>query len=230
MLLYIARVYEHIIPNKEVHKEHLLKVVRPFPVVFYTGRDRGKSAMEQDRVTLCLSDAFKGEPNPFGNLELEVLVLNITPGHNEELLQRSPLLRGYMDFITHLREQEQTMPRMEAIVSTVDWCIAHDILANFFRQHRMEVSNMILNELSNADAIEAAKEETWEKASKAAWQEASKVVSEATWQVAQQHWEAAQQRILALVQQGLSGAQLEQAIKNEHPGLVPQSTQTASST
>jgi hypothetical protein len=126
MLLYIARVYEHIIPNKEVHKEHLLKVVRPFPVVFYTGRDRGKSAMEQDRVTLCLSDAFKCEANPFGSLELEVLVLNITPGHNDDLLRRSPLLRGYMDFITHLREQEQTMPRMEAIVSTVDWCIAHE--------------------------------------------------------------------------------------------------------
>jgi hypothetical protein len=72
-----------------------------------------------------------------------------------------------MDFITHLQEQEQTLPRMEAIVAAVDWCIAHEILADFFRRHRKEVSNMILNELTNADAIEAAKEETWEEASKA---------------------------------------------------------------
>jgi hypothetical protein len=80
---------------------------------------------------------------------------------------------------------------------------------------------MILNELSNADAIEAAKEETWEKASKAAWQEASKVVSEAT-------WEAAQQQILALVQQGLSGAQLEQAIQRERLRVLPQTIRTES--
>jgi hypothetical protein len=56
--------------------------------------------MEQDRETLRLSAAFKGEPNPFGSLELEVLVLNITPGHNAALLRRAPRLRGYMDFIT----------------------------------------------------------------------------------------------------------------------------------
>jgi hypothetical protein len=211
ILLYIARGYERLIPNREVHKDKLLKIPRPCPVVLYTGRDQGKSAMKQDSETLRLSDAFKGEPNPLGSLELEVLVLNIMPGYNEDLLRRSPLLHGYMDFITHLREQEQTLPRMEAIVSTVDWCIAHDILADFFRLHRQEVSNMILNELDNADAIEAAKEETWEKASKATW-------------------EAAQQQILALVKQGLSGAQLEQAIQRERLRVLPQTIQTASST
>ena len=45
------------------------------------------------------------------------------------------------------------MPRMEAVVGAVDWCIARDILADFFREHQKEVSNMILNELTNADAI-----------------------------------------------------------------------------
>ena len=135
ILLYIAHVYEHIIPNKEVHKDTLLKVPRPRPVVLYTGRDSARNAMEDDRVILRLSDAFKGEPSPFGSLELEVPVLNITPGHNEELLRRSPRLRGYMDFITWVREQERTMPRMEAVVAALDWCIARDILADFFREH-----------------------------------------------------------------------------------------------
>jgi hypothetical protein len=102
-----------------------------------------------------------------------------------------------MDFITQLREHEKTLPRMEAIVTTVDWCIAHDILANFFRQHRKEVSNMILNELDNADAIEAAKEETWEKARK-----------------------EERQQVLDLIAQGLTVEQLKQALQHEYPRMV----------
>jgi hypothetical protein len=43
----------------------------------------------------------------------------------------------------------------EAVVSAVDCCIEQNILVDFFREHRKEVSNMILNELTNTDAIEA---------------------------------------------------------------------------
>ena len=204
ILLYITRGYERLIPNKETHKDKLLKIPRPCPVVLYTGRDRGKNAMEHDRVTLRLSDAFKGDPGPFGSLELEAPVLNITPGYNDDLLRRSPRLRGYMDFITHLREQERTMPRMEAVVAALDWCIARDILADFFREHRREVSNMILNELTNADAIEAVREETREET----WEEAWKEAREAT-------WKEAQLQVFALVDQGLTSEQLKQAFQRE---------------
>jgi hypothetical protein len=205
VLLYIAHVYERLIPNKEVHKDKLLKIPRPCPVVLYTGRDSGKSAMESDCVILRLSDAFKGEPNPLGSLELEVLVLNITPGHNEELLRRAPRLRGYMDFITRLREQERTMPRMAAVLAALDWCVAHEILADFFREHRREVSNMILNELTNADAIEAVREETREET----WEEASELT-----------WQKARQQLLDLINQGLTVEQLKQALQREDPRVV----------
>ena len=217
ILLYITHVYERLIPNKEVHKDKLLKIPRPRPVVLYTGRDSRTKGLEQDRVTLRLSDAFKGEANPFGSLELEVPVFDLTPGHNEDLMQRSPRLRGYMAFITRLREQERTMPRMEAVVTALDWCIAHDILADFFREHRKEVSNMILNELTNADAIEAAKEETWE--------EAREVVREATWKEAS---EATQQQVLDLINQGLTSEQLKQVIERERLRMVPQTAKTES--
>jgi hypothetical protein len=214
VLLYIARMYERLIPNKEVHKDKLLKIPRPRPVVLYTGRDRTKSAMTQDRVTLRLSDAFKGEPSPFGSLELEVLVLNLTPGHNEDLLQRSPRLYGYMAFITQLRQHEQAMSRLEAVVTTVDWCIAHDLLTDFFREHRKEVSNMILNELTNADAIEAA------------WEEASEVTREVTREAT---WEETQQQVFALIDQGLTGEQFKQAFQRERLRLVSQTVKTESS-
>jgi hypothetical protein len=233
ILLYIARGYERLIPNREVHKDKPLKIPRPCPVVLYTGRDSARNAMEQDRVTLCLSDAFKGEPNPFGSLELEVLVLNITPGHNEELLRRAPRLRGYMDFITRLREQERTMPRVEAVLAALDWCVSREILADFFREHRTEVSNMILNELTNADAIEAVREETreatWEEASKAIWEEArqhweeaSKVVREETSKVVREETSKAvreeeRRQMFELIDQGLTGEQLKQALLREVP-------------
>jgi hypothetical protein len=202
ILLYIAHVYERLIPNKDVHKDTLLKIPRPCPVVLYTGRDGARNAVKQDRVTLRLSDAFKGESNPFGLLELEVLVLNITPGHNEDLLCRSPLLRGYMDFITRLRENERTMPRMEAVIAALDGCVAHDVLADFFREHRREVSNMILNELTNADAIQAVKEETWEEA---------------------------RQQMLDLIDQGLTGEQLKHALQRERLWVVPHTAKAESS-
>jgi hypothetical protein len=77
---------------------------------------------------------------------------------------------------------------------------------------------MILNELTNEDAIEAAKEEAWEEASKAIWQKA------------QQHWEEERrQQMIALIDQGLSGEQLKQALLQEPSCVVSQATKTRSS-
>jgi hypothetical protein len=218
ILLYNAHVYERMIPNKEVHKDTLLMIPRSQPVMLFTGRDSGKGAMKTSRAILRLSDAFKGEPGLAGSLELEVLVLNITPGHNKRILARSPLLSGYMAFITRLRGNEKTMPRLQAVLEAVDWCIAQDILADFFRAHRKEVSNMILNELTNEDAIEAAREETREETWEEAWEEASEETSEAN-----------TKQVLSLIDKGLTIEQLKQALQRDRLRVVPQATRTKSS-
>jgi hypothetical protein len=77
---------------------------------------------------------------------------------------------------------------------------------------------MILNELTNADALEAVREETWEEASMVTWDKAS----EAT-------WEEARQQMLDLIDQGLTGDQLKQALQRERLRVVPPTTKTASS-
>jgi hypothetical protein len=64
---------------------------------------------------------------------------------------------------------------------------------------------MILNELTNADAIEAVREETWQEASKATWEEA------------RQHWEEERRQMFELIDQGLTGEQLKQALLREVP-------------
>jgi hypothetical protein len=214
IVLYIAHVYEHIIPNKEMHKSTLLKIPRIQPAMFYLCKDPAKSAMKTNRTIMDLSKSFLGEPSELSGLELNVLVLNISPGFNKRLLQRSPRLRAYVAFFTQLWEHEKRMPRVQAVLAAVDWCVAHDMLADFFRQHRKEVSNMILNELTNDDAIEAAREETWEKA--------RKEVREETWDEAQKNWAAAQKRMLALVKKGYT---LEQAIQSEQ--LCPPASATS---
>jgi hypothetical protein len=65
---------------------------------------------------------------------------------------------------------------------------------------------MILNELTNEDAIEAAREETWQKAS-----------------------EATRQEVFALIDKGLTGEQLKKALQSERSRVVPKTTRTKSS-
>jgi TPP-dependent indolepyruvate ferredoxin oxidoreductase alpha subunit len=98
---------------------------------------------------------------------------------------------------------------------------------------------MILNELTNEDAIEAAKEEAWEEASKAIWQKARQHLEEERqhWQEERQHLEAAQQhweeerrqQMIALIDQGLSGEQLKQALQCEPLRTVSPAAKTESS-
>jgi hypothetical protein len=94
------------------------------------------------------------------------------------------------------------MPREQAVLAAVDWCIAQDMLADFFRAHRKEVCNMILNELTIDDAIEAAVEEAVEEA---------------------------QKRMFALIDKGFTGERLKQALQKERSSVVPQTTRTKSS-
>jgi hypothetical protein len=85
---------------------------------------------------------------------------------------------------------------------------------------------MTLNELTNADAIEAVREETREETWDEAWKKASEVVwkkaSEVAWKEASEATsEATQQQILDLIDQGLTSEQLKQALQRGHLRVVP---------
>jgi hypothetical protein len=102
-------------------------------------------------------------------LEMEAPVININPGHNEELLRKSPLLAGYGKFIERVREEKKSGKSLEdSIPAALDYCIGADILKDFFKERRKGVKKMILNELTNEYALEAVREDTW----KEAWEQA----------------------------------------------------------
>jgi len=119
-LIYIGRVYEKIIDNQAIYRTKLFKIPTPEFYVLYNGKDA-----YPDDVTLRLSDAFKlvdphiCEKFPF--LELAVRVLNVNVGHNQKILDKCEVLRGYATFVGQVRKYQQAGQALEyAITAAID--------------------------------------------------------------------------------------------------------------
>ena len=72
-------------------------------------------------------------------------MLNINYGHNQELMKHCRRLEEYSIFVQCVREYIQSEPSVEdALEKAIDTCITQDVLADFLKKHRAEVTNMIL--------------------------------------------------------------------------------------
>jgi hypothetical protein len=158
-LLYLARLYEKIINNKDVYKSRLLTIPRPECFVLYNG-----AADYPDETRLNLSDSF-AEVKDLGltgtpELELAVRVININKGHNRKLVGKCGKLEGYSDFIGKAREYEKELgSRKEGVTAAVKYCISHGILREFLELHSSEVFNMLFTEWNWDDALAVRFEE-----------------------------------------------------------------------
>ena len=86
---------------------------------------------------LRLSDAFLTQPeNP--ELELSVTVYNINWGYNDDLMKACRLLAEYAQYVNQVRQFAEAMPFADAVEHAVDYCIRHDILADFLSKNRAE--------------------------------------------------------------------------------------------
>ena len=121
------------------------------------------------RDRLKLSDAFE-KPTDDPKLELKCIVYNINAGKNRQILQKCVWLDEYMMFVNKVREYHSGKSYEELgndIELAIDYCIDNDILKDFLKTHRSEVTkNMQLNykfdrqlELERADAREEGLEE-----------------------------------------------------------------------
>ena len=106
-------------------------------MVFYNGKQK-RPEQEIQR----LSEAFI-KPSEKPELELTCRVININPGNNVNIMQRSSALAGYSYLIELVRKYEPDMVLEEAIRRAIDECIAEDILAEFLRAHRNEVEKIM---------------------------------------------------------------------------------------
>lgn len=100
---------------------------------------------QPDSMELKLSDCFENTDNEAPCLECTATMLNINYGHNQELMKHCRRLEEYSIFVQYVREYIQSEPSVEdALGKAIDTCIHQDVLADFLKKHRAEVTNMIL--------------------------------------------------------------------------------------
>jgi hypothetical protein len=144
LLLYLAKIYEKIVSNRNLYGSKLVKIPRPEFWVLYNG-----AAPYPDRQTLRLSDSFEtalslGIPEKTA-LELEVQAVNINEGRNADMARRCGTLAQYSAFIDKARAfTKETGDKEEAIRKTIKHCRDHDILKEFLEKYATEVLSMML--------------------------------------------------------------------------------------
>jgi predicted transposase/invertase (TIGR01784 family) len=170
MLLYISRVYEKILDNKNVYRDSLIKIPKPDFIVLYNGDDGEskdnkdkKDNEHSDKYEMKLSDAFEEVDIP-DMLELTVCVYNISQGRNQKILQKSKALRDYAAFIGRIKENRaKGHPLAEAIKEAVRYCIEKDIMKEYLESNASEVENMLFTEFNIDDAKKIWREEALEE-------------------------------------------------------------------
>lgn len=158
---YAAKSYERFHSGKDIYSTKLIKLPNPRFIVFYNGEQE-----QPARKEMRLSDAYSHrEDNP--SLELVVTQININPGYNDELLEKCPTLKAYMQYVERVRTYQKDMPLKEAVSYAVDECIHEGILAEFLRKNKAEVISMSIyeydEELHERTLVEIGREEGLEK-------------------------------------------------------------------
>ena len=148
LLMYIARVYEKTVGDRNLYSTKRISIPQPEFFVLYNGL-----ALYPDEAVLRLSDMFRSA-EPLGLpdrtspvLELEVKVLNINEGKNEAIVQRCRHLAQYSAFVAKTREYKNNgYSLQEAIKKAVVFCRNHDILKELLEENASEVLNMLTAE------------------------------------------------------------------------------------
>ncbi len=111
-----------------------------------------------ERVELKLSDSFL-VPTDNPELELKVTVLNINEGMNEQLKEKCPDLKEYMQYVNRVRRYGREMPLRDAVVKAVDECIQEGILSNFLMEQKAEVVKMSIYEFDEEREMRLIRED-----------------------------------------------------------------------
>ena len=159
-LFYVACVYSRLTADKNLYSSALVKLPEPIFLVFYNGKES-----MPERELLSLSDAYE-HPTDNPALELKVQVLNINPGFNEELKDRSKTLYEYMIFVDAVRNHSKSLPFPEAMEAAIEECIRNDILADFLRANKAEVKKVGIFEYDEEKHLAMEREEAEERGRK----------------------------------------------------------------
>ena len=101
---------------------------------------------------------------------MKVINVNLHKGH--PILERSPTLKQYAQFIDRVRSHIKLdrMNRDEAILMSIESCVKEGILEDFLRKHGSEVINMLTG-ITLEELYEIREEEAEERGAKKAAEE-----------------------------------------------------------
>lgn len=151
-LFYIADILQKTVADKTIYGSRPLMIPNPDFVVFYNGE---KTLAE--RMELKLSDNFI-IPTDNPALELRVTILNINDGMNEELKEKCPALKQYMQYVNRVRKYSKEMDLKSAVTRAVDECICEDILKDFLIKQKAEVIKMSIYEFDEEREMKLIRE------------------------------------------------------------------------
>ena len=130
-----------------------LSIPDPQFVIFYNGEQE-----VPEREIMRLSSLYTvKEERP--KLELEAVMLNIRPGHNQRLMEASRTLREYAELVERVRMYAKTMVLEEAVERAVTECINEEILRDFLEKNRAEVIKVCLYEYNQKEHMKFVREE-----------------------------------------------------------------------
>ena len=156
-LMYIARMYEQLVPREKRYYSGLQKIPAPEFFVLYNGSDP-----MPEKVELRLSDAFKSDTGK--SLELIVPVYNIGPEKNLNVQKKCNILEEYGLFVEKLKALRQNFSTSEeAVIQTVKYCLDNEILKTYLQEAGAEVFNMIMIDYDYEEHMAALKQEAIEQ-------------------------------------------------------------------
>ena len=134
-LIYVTSEYQKLVDKHSLFSERPIKIPTPRFVVFYNGMET-----RPEREILKLSDLYE-VPSANPELELQVLVLNINDGYNEELKAQCKTLREYMIYVDKVRyyQNQKKLSLKKAVDKAIQECLKEGILTEFLRKNRSEI-------------------------------------------------------------------------------------------
>ena len=157
MLFYMAGVYARYLKDtRQIRNLYNVKAVSlPAPcfVVFYNGRKE-----MPERQTLKLSDSFMNKSDI--RAELVVEIINLNSGNNRNLFKKSRPLKDYSQFIRDLQSLLSEGYNVEEAVQKALGKMPEDSeIKQLLTSDNTRVTQMILEEVSFEDILEARREE-----------------------------------------------------------------------
>ena len=147
-LLYISREYQMLYGNRSIYGSKVVRIPVPYFIVFYNGIQE-----QPERLEMKLSDAY-AEKTERPALELKVIQLNIGNGYNEDLKEKCPLLKEYVEYTERVRRYTKGMSLEDAVERAVQECIKEGILVDFLRKNRAEAISVSIFEYDEEKELE----------------------------------------------------------------------------